>query len=783
MIARFLSSISIKNKLILATAPPVFALIIFAGLFGWGEYLQSRQMAKTVQITQFTNNLSNLVHELQKERGRTAGFVSSKGGSAETSGLTEQKRETDAALTIYVADAEISEKIFHTDEQRAHFDRVNSLLDGLTAHRSKVSTLQLGVPQSVGPYTEMVDALILLVHDEMSLISSSDLSTEMQGLIQLMRAKEAAGLERAQGNAAFAGSGMPFERHQTVIGLVSKQASFFHEFRNSMPEEWRTRLDQLLAGQSTQAVEAARELLFDAGYGGDLEGYTSSQWFELTTRRINEMKAMEDELVSVIENRAAAAKSSMDIRVAIVLFAVLLVVLPAMTLSYLFISNIVGPMKDITESLDRLAKGELDVDVSGADRGDEIGVLARSARQFLAMSAQREELMAQNHEVEQASLSERRKVLAQMANEVETATQESVSDIVNSADSLVETASRMQGTLTSAMTNEDAANIATSASLEDTQRASDLATELNSAIGEVAESIVKGDKLARETVLMAGNSKATVEELNEATQQIGDFVRVITELADQTNLLALNATIESARAGEHGKGFAVVASEIKQLAAQTNKSATQITERVQQIQERTGTAVNAISKIADSIGALGEVTSSVAAAVEEQRASTDSFASFLNSNRTAIEEVASKVSELANVTKETSSGASEIAGRVQKMALASRTANQEIPKIVQRAVAAADSRKAPRSQLDQNVMVKGAGDPAYTRMTDVSQTGARISRPTKGDFEVELPGHKGPVKARTAWSSDTESGVEFEKPLSSNIMDDLLAMHKGSDAA
>ncbi|MAK63107.1 MAG: hypothetical protein CMK09_19225 [Ponticaulis sp.] len=783
MFSRFLSSLSIQNKLILASAPPILALTIFAGLFGWGEFQHSRQMSKTVQVTQFTTDLSDLVHELQKERGRTAGFVSSKGGDVQTEGLTEQKQATNAALANFISAAERAENLFHTEEQKAHLQTVNRLLDGLERHRNQVGTLQLGVPQSVGAYTEIVNALIRLVQDELSLIATTEMSTEMTGLISLMRAKEAAGLERAQGNAAFSSSEMPAARHQAIMSLASQQVGMFDEFRNTMPVEWTSRLETLLAGQSSSQVDTARERLIQAGYGGELNGYTSSEWFDLTTRRINELKALEDALLASIGQRAMAVKASTDLRVALIGVMVLLVVLPAIVFAYFLINNIVGPMKEITDNLDRLAKGDLDVKVSGTDRGDEIGVLASAAQQFMMMSAQREQLVEENRRNEQEALHERRKVLSQMANEVETATGESVRDIVTVADSLVETASRIQSTLSDAMSNADNANAATSSSLEDTQRASDLAAELNAAIQEVAESIVRGDQLARDAVVMATDSKSCVEDLNEATQQIGDFVRVITELADQTNLLALNATIESARAGEHGKGFAVVASEIKQLASQTNKSATQITERVKQIQERTGTAVDAINRISESIETLGGVTSSVAAAVEEQRASTDSFANFLNSNRAAIEVVASKVAALADTTRETSAGASEIAGRVQDMASASRTANESIPKIVQKAVDAADSRKAPRSPTDQEIVVKGSGKPLQTRMTDLSQTGARVVGATGGEFEVELPGNLGQVKARTAWSSDKESGVEFEKPLSSNIMAQLLAMHKNSDAA
>ena len=85
-----------------------------------------------------------------------------------------------------------------------------------------------------------------------------------------------------------------------------------------------------------------------------------------------------------------------------------------------------------------------------------------------------------------------------------------------------------------------------------------------------------------------------VEGLAAGTHKIGEVVTLIQNIASQTNLLALNATIEAARAGEHGKGFAVVASEVKALANQTAKATEEISAQIQDIQNATGEAVNAI---------------------------------------------------------------------------------------------------------------------------------------------------------------------------------------------
>ena len=90
-------------------------------------------------------------------------------------------------------------------------------------------------------------------------------------------------------------------------------------------------------------------------------------------------------------------------------------------------------------------------------------------------------------------------------------------------------------------------------------------------------------------------SAQQVEQLGESSRAITAIVNVIREIADQTNLLALNAAIEAARAGEAGRGFAVVADEVRKLAERTGQSTHEITGMIEDIQRRTGDAIQGIA--------------------------------------------------------------------------------------------------------------------------------------------------------------------------------------------
>ncbi len=85
-----------------------------------------------------------------------------------------------------------------------------------------------------------------------------------------------------------------------------------------------------------------------------------------------------------------------------------------------------------------------------------------------------------------------------------------------------------------------------------------------------------------------------MEKLDETSGEIGEIVEIINNIAKQTNLLALNAAIEAARAGEHGRGFSVVAEEVRELAEESISSAEKINSLIQETQQNTVLARDAM---------------------------------------------------------------------------------------------------------------------------------------------------------------------------------------------
>jgi methyl-accepting chemotaxis protein len=186
------------------------------------------------------------------------------------------------------------------------------------------------------------------------------------------------------------------------------------------------------------------------------------------------------------------------------------------------------------------------------------------------------------------------------------------------------------------------------------------ADELSGSIAEIERQLGMTADIVRSAVGEAGDTNAQIAALAAAAQKIGDVIKLIRAIAGQTNLLALNATIEAARAGEAGKGFAVVAAEVKSLAVQTAKATEDISSLIKSVQAATGSAVNAIGRIAARMQEIDSCATAVAASVGQQSAATAQISQNVGGAADGAKLVVSVLQEVATAAGATRRSAEEV---------------------------------------------------------------------------------------------------------------------------
>ncbi|MGZ0187502.1 MAG: methyl-accepting chemotaxis protein, partial [Alphaproteobacteria bacterium] len=295
-------------------------------------------------------------------------------------------------------------------------------------------------------------------------------------------------------------------------------------------------------------------------------------------------------------------------------------------ISIFFARGFVRPINELTAAMRKIAGGDLTVEAPGADRGDEIGEMARTTATFCEGLREAERAKTESEAQEAQAEARRKDELLQLANQFEQSVGGVIQAVNTASKELHTSAESMAGLAKTSGLEAETAAEASAEAASAVGAMAEAADELNASITEISAQVQTSSAIAGDASEKAARTSETVETLSQAADKIGVVVNLISDIASQTNLLALNATIEAARAGEAGKGFAVVASEVKNLASQTGKATEEIASQIGAIQQATEAAVVSIADISETIDRMSDTAGAVAAAVEEQRAATAGIA-------------------------------------------------------------------------------------------------------------------------------------------------------------
>ncbi len=615
-----LDKYTLKAKILILVVLPLLAMFILMATMLNKSY-EALKLNKQLQ-TQIavSTKLSLLVHEMQKERGLSAGFLASKGASFAEE-LKGQRELTDKALADFTLSVETSDL---TKEYKELLQLGFNELKELNIIRQNADTNKDNPPTAttISYYTKTIASLLHSIVESAKLVDESQITRLMFAYMNFLYAKESAGLERATANAIFAANAPASNaQYQAFISLLAKQEVYNNVFLNFGDEKSITLFNNSLNNKSFQQVDLMRDILKQKYQQGDY-GIKDKEWFDIITSKINILKSIEDSAAANLSQEIQNKTQEQESYFFNILIIEIIVFIITIALCVIVTKNVLTNLNNVNHKLNFIITNKAINEKIKISSKDEVGKMTGSVNTLLQY------IHSIFFKIFTAIKSNETAVhtLAQISKNLE-----------NNAQELAQISSSNVK-----IGNESRCMIDKSNELSIVAKG-----ELQKVLVDVKESKQIVETISHKILESAAKERdnsVKMQGLSLEAKNIQNVLISITEIAEQTNLLALNAAIEAARAGEYGKGFSVVADEVRKLAEKTESSVNE-----------TGVVINSIlQSVNEVIGEMNESSESMEKLSKDSYEMQENIIALVDTINQAIQRYASSQEMINQVTKSVS---------------------------------------------------------------------------------------------------------------------------------
>jgi len=559
--------------------------------------------------------ITNLIHETQKERGASAGYLGSKGKKF-TKRLPAQRILTDKKLKIL---RKLLRKIgtdsLNNDARQYLLSGLEQLND-LSKIRHNATNLKMGAAKIISYYTKINTMFLNMIASISRDATTANEARDLLAWYNFIMSKERAGIERAVMSNSFARNKFLPGMQSKFTRLVTEQNSYLVSFEKAGSKKMIKFYQNKVRGKDIDEVNRMRQIAFNSkNIGGFAIDF--NRWFNTCTSKIDLLQKVDNYLAkklnSCIKSQIDEMYSSLYTTLIVTLLALLFILIFSKVIADDIVDSIAEFQTGLLKFFKYINRETSTVNLLNDKSNDELGLMATVINKNINKTKEQikedeqflEDTQAVMNRIANGWLSAQIEAPTNNPNMklLKTTVNNSLSTLKNKffiLDNILSQYSKYDYTQKVIIQDVDEGGVFEKLiqeinklrdaivnmlenSLESSQDLSHKADFLHAQMKELNNATLQQVTMLKETAdtmhCIDQSSEKTSEKTKDVVNQSNDIksvISIISEIAEQTNLLALNAAIEAARAGTHGRGFAVVADEVRKLAERTQKSLAEI---------------------------------------------------------------------------------------------------------------------------------------------------------------------------------------------------------------
>ena len=301
---KYLRTMSIKNKVKMLSIFPLLFIIGLSLYINMGLYEKVSKLSDIEEIIDLNQKISLLLHETQKERGSSSGFLGSSGTKFKDT-LLSQREITNKNIEEFQKALSKIPVSNYPENGKTLIDNVQKELSNIQNVRNSVDTLKISAKNAIAYYTDLNANLLSFIALTSTTANSEDSIKNIIAYYNFLMAKERAGLERAVGANTFAAKTFAPGMYIKYLGLVDEQKIFFDAFFMYAGEN-QAFFNEKVNNPVMNEIQKMRETLLSFGENRDVVlNVDSSYWFDKMSEKINILKQIDDYLSKNMADKIA----------------------------------------------------------------------------------------------------------------------------------------------------------------------------------------------------------------------------------------------------------------------------------------------------------------------------------------------------------------------------------------------------------------------------------------------------------------------------------------------